>query len=174
MQVKPKQTMAQNKLLLLHLLHRSDMGLSEMQLVRIMGELGFMSYFDLKECLFELEQNEDIYSRKTPQNETYTVTEKGKHMLEVLKEDLRPSFRDEIDVYVRENKSKLELESQLSSEYIKLSEGEYRVVLKVLENDRTVFEVNMIVYSKEEANKMTENWYQNAISIYKNMIIQLN
>ena len=42
MKVKPKQTMAHNKLLLLYLLEKSGMALSELQLVRIMTELSFM------------------------------------------------------------------------------------------------------------------------------------
>ncbi len=45
MKVKPKQTMAHNKLLLLYLLEKSGMALSELQLVRIMTELSFMGVF---------------------------------------------------------------------------------------------------------------------------------
>ena len=39
MKVKPKQTMAHNKLLLIYLLEKSGMALSELQLVRIMTDL---------------------------------------------------------------------------------------------------------------------------------------
>ena len=46
MQIRPKQTLANNKLLLLYLLYKSDIALSELQIVRILSELSFMSYFD--------------------------------------------------------------------------------------------------------------------------------
>lgn len=173
MQVKPKQTVANNKLLLLYLLKKSDIALSELQIVRIMGELSFMSYFDLKECLFELTQSAHIYSKATPQNVLYGITDKGAHMLDVLQDDLRQSFRAAIDNYLKQHATELKMESQLVGELIKLSDGEYRVILKVLEDDRTVFELNCIVYSKEEAQRMIDNWRSNAISLYKHVITSL-
>ena len=173
MQIKPKQTMAHNKLLLLYLLQKSGMALSELQLVRIMAELSFMGYFDLKECIFELEQGGHLYSKMTPQNTVYGITEAGENMLNVLVNDLRLSFRETVDAYLKEHRGELELESQLVGENIKLSQNEYRVILKVLEHDRTIFEINSIVYSKTEAQNIVDNWRKNAVNIYKDVILRL-
>ncbi len=173
MEIKPKQSIAHNKLLLLYLLDKSGLELSELQIVRIMSELSFMGYFDLKECMFELEQNKHIYSRATPQTVAYGVTETGAKMLDVLKSDLRLSFRNAIDGYLSKNRTHLEMESQLIGEYIKLADSEYRVILKVLEHDRTIFEINTIVYSKTEAKQMIDNWRNNAIPVYKDVILRL-
>ena len=173
MQIKPKQTLAHNKLLLLYLLQKSGMALSELQLVRIMAELSFMGYFDLKECIFELEQGGHLYSKMTPQNTVYGITEAGENMLNVLVNDLRLSFRETVDAYLKEHRGELELESQLVGEYIKLSQNEYRVILKVLEHDRTIFEINSIVYSKTEAQNIVDNWRKNAVNIYKDVILRL-
>ena len=79
--------MAHNKLLLLYLLQKSGMALSELQLVRIMAEFSFMGYFDLKECIFELEQGGHLYPKTTPQNIVYGITEAGENMLNVLLDD---------------------------------------------------------------------------------------
>lgn len=173
MQIRPKQTLANNKLLLLYLLYKSDIALSELQIVRILSELSFMSYFDLKECMFELSEGGHIYSKATPQNVLYGITEKGAQMLLILEADLRRSFRDRIDSYLKEHATELKMESQLVGEFIKLSDGEYRVILKVLEDDRTIFELSCIVYSKEEAQRMTGNWRSNAISLYKDVVTRL-
>ena len=174
MQIKPKQTMANNKLLLLYLLNKSDIPLSELRLVRIFSDLSFMGYFDLKECMFELEQNRHISSRSTPQSVVYSITEKGANMLRVLCEDLRLSFREGIDKYLEAHSSELKMESQLVGEMIKLSSSEYRVILKVLEEDRTVFELNCIVYSKDAAQTMLDNWRANAVSLYKDVLMRLS
>ncbi|MEG2202506.1 MAG: DUF4364 family protein, partial [Christensenellaceae bacterium] len=159
---------------LLYLLDRSNMGLSELQIVRIMDELGLLSYFDLKECIFELEQNNHIIANPTPQTLLYSISEKGSAMLNVLVEDLRLSFRTSIDEYLQKNKSELEKESQLIGEFIKLSENEYRVTLKVLEQNRTVFEINLIVYSKTQAQQMVEQWRSKAVSLYQELFMQLS
>lgn len=174
MKVKPKQSMAHNKLLLLYLLQQSNMVLSELQLMRIMTELSFMGYFDLKECIFELEQGGHIYVKTTPQTIAYGITEIGTNMLDVLLDDLRLSFREAVDAYLKEHRSELEMESHILGEYIKLSENEYRVILKVLEHDRTIFEISSIVYSKTEAQSLVDNWRKNAISIYKDIILRLS
>ena len=173
MQVKPKQTVANNKLLLLYLLGKSDIALSELQIVRSMGELSVMTYFDLKECLFELSESAHIYSKATPHSVLYGITEKGANMLDVLQGDLRQSFRTSIDDYLKEHATELKMESQLVGELIKLSDGEYRVILKVLEDGRTIFELSCIVYSKEEAQRMIQNWRANAVSLYKEVITRL-
>jgi len=173
MKVKPKQSMAHNKLLLLYLLKQSGMALSELQLVRIMTELSFMGYFDLKECIFELEQGGHIRARITPQNTAYEISDTGANMLEVLIDDLRLSFREAVDEYLKEHRAKLEMESQFIGEYIKLSENEYRVILKILEHDRTIFEINSLVYSKQEAQRIIDNWPGSAIAVYKDVTLRL-
>lgn len=173
MKVKPKQSMAHNKLLLLYLLKQSGMSLSELQIVRIMTELSFMGYFDLKECIFELEQGRHIHARITPQTTAYEITEAGSNMLDVLIDDLRLSFRETVNEYLAAHRTELEMESQFVGEYIKLSENEYRVILKILEHDRTIFEINSLVYSKSEAQKIIDNWPNNAIAVYKDVTLRL-
>lgn len=174
MDVKPKQSMAHHKLLLLYLLRQSGMALSELQLVRIMTELSFMGYFDLKECIFELEQGGHISARVTPQSTAYQITEAGSNMLEVLKNDLRLSFREAAEEYLTKHRSKLEMESQFVGEYIKLSENEYRVTLKIMERDRTIFEIDSLVSSKREAQRVVDHWPKNAIAVYKDVTLRLS
>ncbi|MEG0257862.1 MAG: DUF4364 family protein [Christensenella sp.] len=173
MEVKPKQSMAHNKLLLLYLIKHSCMELSELQLLRIMTELSLMGYFDLKECIFELEQCLHIYSKTTPQNTSYGITNLGAEILEVFSNDLRLSFRETIDEYLKEHRTELEMESQFISDFLKLSDNEYRVTLKIMEHYRTIFEIDLLVYSKTEAERITDNWSKNALSVYKELILHL-
>ncbi|MGI6153802.1 MAG: DUF4364 family protein [Christensenellaceae bacterium] len=173
MKIKPKQTMAQNKLLLLYLIQSANVELSELQIVRIMGELDLMRYFDLKEGLFELEQNGDILPVVYPHTVVYRATPKGEEMLAVLKDGLRASFIERIDGYILEHKKELAMEAQFVAEYIRLAENEYRVMLKVLEDNRALFEVNLLVYSKEEAERMAADWPQKAVDVYKEVALTL-
>lgn len=178
MTIKPQATMAQNKLLLLYLLNagsgkQDGLLLSELQIMRIMEELGFMHYFDLKECLFELLQDRRIKEVVTPRAVLYGITQSGGNIIEALEDDLRLSLRRGVDEYLSRNRGELEKESQFIGEYLKLGENEYRVVLKVLEKSVTIFEVSLIVYSRDEARKIAENWKDNAVAIYKDLILKL-
>jgi len=174
--MKPRrsQTMAQNKLLMLYLLNRSEMELSELQIMRLMDELGLMSYFDLKECLFELQQNGHIYMSETPQAALYAITGSGKNIADVLGNDLRLSARKAVDTYLDTNRDKLKMEAHYVAEYIKISGSEYRVIMKVLEEGMTILEISIIVYSREEAQAMTEKWKDKAVDIYKELLGRLS
>ena len=174
MTVKPKQTIAQNKLILLYLLRSGAMQFSELQLMRIASELTLMSYFDLKESLFELVQNDHATQIVTPNSILYEATENGLRIVDVMENDIRLSFREAIDSYLEKHRDALKKESQFVAEYIKLPNNEYRVILKVLEKNATVFEINVIVYSKDEAKTLIRNWKDNAVSLYKDILLRLS
>jgi len=170
----PTEMIAHNKLIILYLLKKSDMDLSELQIMRIMDELSLMRYFDLKESIFELEQNGHIYSSAMPQALLYGITEAGLNIINVLENDLRLSFRNSIDDYLHLNKNELKKESQYKSDYIKIGDGEYRVALKVLEKSSVIFEINVVVYSRDEAEYMVSKWQDNAVAVYKDLLIKLS
>ncbi len=183
-----KQSMAQYKLLLLYLLNvnpkcpdqqapnaeKDALALTELQMMRITDELGFMHYFDLKECLFELKESNHIYIETTPQAVLYSITPSGRHIINVLVNDLHLSSRNAISEYMAENYKELEKESQFVSEYLKLGENEYRVTLKVLEKNSAIFEINVVVYSKQQAKDICKKWKDNAVSVYKELMLQLS
>ncbi len=185
MGLKAKNSMAQHKLLLLYLLntnpHRPEeqgghdrLMLTELQIMRIMDELELMSYFDLKECLFELKENRDINAGATPQGMMYSITEKGSDIINVMLEELHLSSRNAVRDYLVQNNDELKKESQYISEYIKLRENEYRVTLKVLEQNSTIFEINVVVYSKQQAQHISEKWKDRAVDIYRDMMLKFS
>ena len=173
MRVSPKQTMTHNKLLLLYLLAKSDIQLSELQIMRISNELEFMGYFDLKECVFELTQNDHIQEISTPHGVLYRITDQGREIVRVLETDVRQSFRRAIDDYLRDNKPSLFKESRFIGEHLKLRDGEYRVSLKALEKNEPVFEINLIVPTRDEARAMVDGWTENAVSVYQDIVLKL-
>ncbi|MDL2237990.1 DUF4364 family protein [Christensenellaceae bacterium OttesenSCG-928-K19] len=174
MTVRPQPSMAQNKLWVLYLLKQSEMELSELQIMRICDELDVIGYFDLVECLFELTQNGHIYQKNLPQGVAYGITEKGAEIINVMRNDLRLSLRHAVDDYLKQHKTALLKESQFIGEYLKLRDNEYRVTLRVLEKNETIFEINIIVSAKAEAQAMVEKWTENAVEIYKEVILKLS
>jgi predicted transcriptional regulator len=75
------EAIAQNKLLILYLLRSINIQLSELQILRIVTENGWINYFDLKECMFELIENKLVEGRETPEGAFYTITELGRSTL---------------------------------------------------------------------------------------------
>jgi hypothetical protein len=161
------EAIAQNKLLILYLLRTIDIPLSELQILRTVTENNWLNYFDLKECMFELIESNLIEQRETPSGTFYSVTELGRTTLFYLEKELLNSQRKAIDEYCGANRDDLRLETELFAEYIKIDEGEYKVMLKVLENNVPVFELNLITYSQATAESFINKWRNVAPKIYK-------
>lgn len=171
MRIEP---IAQNKLLILYLLNSIDIQLSELQILRIVTEKGWLNYFDMKECVFELIESRLIEQHETPNGNFYVISELGKTTLFYLKKELRNSQRKAIDEYCKENRDDLRLETELYADYIKIDEGEYKVMLKVLENQIPVFELTLVTYSKSSAQDFIEKWKSVAPAIYKSTYFTLS
>ena len=106
MEVKPKQSMAHNQLLLLYLLKRNgNLELSELEMVRTYERLSFMGYFDLKECMFELEQNGHLFFKPTSQTIVYKYSGKRiANMLEVCRTTFACHFAIRLtNIYKKQN-----------------------------------------------------------------------
>jgi predicted transcriptional regulator len=165
--MKQEKSITQNKLVILYLLDSINIRLSELQIYRIVSEKNRINYFDLKECLFELAQNDMLEIHDTMNGKFYSITEIGRTTLSFFKKELRTSLRNELDAFCEENRSALQFETSLFADYIRLSDSEYRVTLKVLENENTIFEIDMTAYSKADAEKCIANWRKKATDIYK-------
>lgn len=161
------EAIAQNKLLILYLLRSINISLSELQILRIVTENGWINYFDMKECMFELIENKLVEERETPTGTFYTISELGRNTLFYLEKELLGSLRKSIDAYCEANRDDLRLETELSADYVRIDEGEYKVMLKVLENQIPVFELSLITYSKESAEAFIKKWKDVAPKIYK-------
>jgi predicted transcriptional regulator len=161
------ETIAQNKLLILYLLKTINIQLSELQILRIVTDSGWLNYFDLKECMFELIEGRLVEQRETPNGTFYAITELGQTTVFYLEKELLESQRKAVDAYCAANRDDLRLETELAADYIKIDEGEYRVMLKVLENQQPVFELNLITCSKTSAEAFIRKWKHVAPAIYK-------
>ena len=163
-----KKTIAQNKLLILYLLKTINIQLSELQILRIVTDNGWLNYFDLKESMFELIESNLIAQRETPNGMFYSISSLGLDTLFYMEKELLLSQRKAIDEYCEKNRRELRLETELSADYIKIDDGEYKVMLKVLENQIPVFELNLVTYSKATAEAFISKWKRVAPVIYKN------
>ena len=155
MRIEP---IAQNKLLLLYLFNSINIQLSELQILRIVTEKGWLNYFDMKESIFELLESRLIEQHETTAGNFYSISELGKTTLSYLEKELRSSRRKDIDDYCIANRDDLKLETDLFADYVKIDEDEYKVMLKVLENQIPVFEINLVTYSKSSAQTFINKW----------------
>ncbi len=168
------EAIAQNKLLILYLLKSINIQLSELQILRIVSENNWLNYFDLKECMFELMESRLVDQRDTPNGLFYSITDLGSDTVFYLEKELPASVRKAVDTYCTANRNDLRLETELFADYLKIDEGEYKVMLKVLENQVPVFELNLVTYSQTSAESFIKKWKDVAPKIYKSTYDKLS
>ena len=57
--------------------------------------------------------------------------------------------------------------------YYEIPDGGYRVTMRLLEQEMTVFEVSYIASSESEAKLLTKNWHKNHMKVYHSVFAAL-
>lgn len=163
---KQAKEFADNKLILLYILHKIGIPLTNLQISRIVWEFDFINYFDMQQCLYELLESAHVDYFKRPQACFYDITPQGEEAINLFKDRIRFSFREKIDNYAKNYKQELLKETQFVSGYEQKNDTSYIVDLKVIEADRIIFQLKLDLPVKSQAMRMCEGWKDNAEEIY--------
>ena len=168
-----KNAIEKNKLCLLFLFKAFDQRLSDNQLLSVCTELSLMDYFDLNNSLHELNEAGLLEKSEAVNGVFYSITQIGASTYDFFKKQLPFSQREVIQSFANEHREVLLAESRIFSEYLQISEHQFRVMLKILENNLPIFEINLFAHTKEEAERFAVSWRKNAMSIYQKTISDL-
>ncbi len=79
-----------------------------------------------------------------------------------------------VDKTVKGELSDIQNESAVRAEFIPLSEKEFIVKCKIIENNVQIFQIETLASSREQAIKIVQNWEENVGEIYPKVIQLLN
>lgn len=168
------ETLAENKVLILYILDKIARPISNDDLYRLVLDSQEMNYFYFQQFLLDLIETKYIKNYINENESIYEITEIGKNAL-VLVEDLLPGIvKLKTDGTLKTSLNIIEEENSISAEYIPISKNEYSVKCKIVESNKTLFEVSTYAGSREQAKNITDNWNKNAIDIYPKLLNLLN
>ena len=168
-----ERAVAKNKLTILYTLRAAKIRLSEEQLIRLANDLDLMDYFDITVNLHELAENNLIEPINTMNGVFYVITEIGSSTLDVFINDVPFSVREKLDAFMDANREKLKQDGRLFGEYMQVGEEQYRVTLRILDDNIPAFEVSFFVASKSEADGFVKGWKKQAINVYRKVVEML-
>lgn len=163
MEIKPGPM--ESKLLILHLLEETGVPLDDVQVLRVFVDLGLMNYFDLMNYVSELAAGEMLTQKELPAGRSLSITQKGRDVLREFDGDIRYSQKKQIREYCDSCKKEFRDQSRYTGEYSAEGSG-YRVRLQIIDGDESVFGLQILVFSIDEAMRAVENWRRNAPKIY--------
>ncbi len=163
-----------SKLILLYLIDKMDIPLSNSQISQFALEENLMSYFVLQQTLAELVQ--DGYLDKAQSNNTtrYTVIAEGSTALEYFENNIPQEIRTKINKYVFANRQTVKKEFETAANYFyDQLNNEFNVKCGIYENDKSLMEINVSVATKSQARLICSNWKNGVSKMYGNILKQL-
>ncbi len=162
--------LAENKLILLYVLDKIKLPLSNSQINQIILENVPINYFLLQQYIDELFQSNLISKNTSKDKSYYNITKKGKEILRLFSNRLSQDLCENIDQYIKDHRDSIFNESHYIGAYKKKGDEEFIVRLKILENESVLLDLYVSVVTLQQAKNMIDNWKNNGEKIYGSII----
>ena len=154
------------KLMILYMLKKVKFPLSNAQLADFFIGHEYITYFLLQQALSELIDAHLIKVESTMNSTRYEITSEGEESLSFFGKKLASPLVRDMDEYLAENKVRLRDEVSTVSDYYKSTEQDYVVHCEIREGRTVLFEMNMAVPDREQAEYMCARWKGKSQKIY--------
>ena len=151
-------------------LEKIKMDLTNSQITQVVLETEMMNYFSLQQLLSQLMESKFLTTYKDSDREYYALTQRGVESLEYFFNRIPTSVTEKIDKYIDSNKENLLADTQVKSSFVKQSDNEFIVNLRVIENQSNLIDLNLNVSSEKQAKLICNNWKNNASYMYAEVI----
>ncbi len=173
MSLENNRELAENKLILLYIIDKIKIMVSNLQITKLILENKYMNYFLLQQYLNELCEanflNVEIKDNKT----FYTISTSGKQTLAYFTSHIPVSIKTHIDNTIGTIRKNIRNETLITADYTPESENEYIVNCKVNEDNFSLIDLKITVGTKNDARLICENWKKNSQQIYSEIIESL-
>ena len=165
-----KEGLAENKVLILYLLNKLTDGIKNDNLYKIVNSANNINYFYFQELLTDLIESNFVGSFTKDEDTIIKITSDGQNALSLTKSLLPGILKLKADTVFKEELANIAEQSSIITEYIPKDEKNYTVKCKIVEKNETIFEVSTFAGSRDRAKQISDNWKENAVDIYPNMI----
>lgn len=165
---------AENKLLLLYLIDKMEIPLTQSQISQFALEENYINYFSLQQFLADM-VNVDYLEKSIENNTTYyNVTDQGLTALEFFKKRIPSQVKNKIKRFVELNKKSIKKDYEVTANYFyEKNNNEYTIKCGIYEDETTLMELTLSVVSREEAKIICKNWRKNVNDLYGDILVKL-
>lgn len=169
------KSLAQDKVLILYVLSNVKTDVTESDIFKIISPVNNINYFYFKQTLADLVDSKLVqtYTKDEDADEKqvlYKLTFDGQNSLNLTIDVLPGLLKLKIDNVLKNELNNIISEDSIVTEYIPENENSYTVRCKIVENNKTIFEVRTFAGSNEHAKFIADNWKENASVIYPKIL----
>lgn len=162
--------LAENKLLLLYVLHEIKLSVSNNQLTQIILENNFINYFTLQQYISELVASNFLEYIENNGKHRLLITNEGVRVLNLFSNRISEGKKDIIDTYLNKQIENIKNEITVTSDYTIEKENNFIVNLKATENDNILIDIKLNVASNKQARDLCSKWKNDSSEIYSKII----
>lgn len=162
--------LAENKLLLLHIIDKIDLPISNIQLTEIVLENNLINYFTLQEYIDELISSNLIVKVNQNDKDRLMISNKGKEVLSLFKNRLSAEDINKLDSYIDVKMNLIKRKATISADYTIENSNSYVVSLSACENNIPLMELKVTVASNKQARELCNKWKTNTSDLYTKII----
>lgn len=171
MSLGSSRELAANKLIILFMVQKLQIRLSNMQLTKIVMENGFMNYFLLQQFLNELCESNMLSTEPSEDGrEYYKITQSGLDTLNYFEKLIPLRIKIKIDDMAGETRKKIRNETSIYADFVPENESKYIVSLKICEDDFVLIDLKLTVGSRNDARSLCDKWKSNPQAMYTQIL----
>ncbi len=174
--LKSREIMKSNeeKLIVLYLLDKVDMNMAFDEIHRFIEEHELMNYMTLYSSLYELHSEGYLEKVIDNNNDHFFITDSGVTAVAEFDKLIPMSVRTKIMSYVDSLKIKVDRQNEICAQIFEEPEtNSWKVKCTVSDSDFVLMELNISVFSKEEAINIAKNWEETCTKLYGTILGEL-
>ncbi len=160
------------KLLICYLLKTLGRSLTRTQINEIMQQYSIANYFELNGAISELISGGQVNTALVNGDEELTLTGKTEYHVRLIERDLPKSVREKAVRSALKILERERIEKESKVDIIKLDHG-YHVKFTVTDMDTELLKITVYVTDESQIEIVKRNFYNNAVSIYSDVISSL-
>lgn len=162
--------LAENKLLILYIISKIKLPLSNLQLTDIVLENNFLDYFNYQQYLLELSSSQLIKYVGTEDKIRLSITDKGEKVLNMFFNRISTNKIDTINVYLEKHMDNIKKQITVTADYNIINSSNFVVSLGAYENDSVLLELKLMVPTHKQAKNLCTKWKNNSSELYNNVL----
>ena len=160
-----------NKLIILFVFDKMEVPISENTVLDMCcSSNNWLAYMDSQPILRQLLDCGWIYDIGGNNGEPlYTITTDGRICLANFFINIPASIREEISLFVKNNRAKYRRKQECVADYYMNKDGTYTVYLKIIEPAQPIMELKLVVPNRQTAKDIYKKWGEKAVDVYRTL-----
>lgn len=160
------------KLLICYLLKALKKSLTRTQINEILGEYRMANYFEVNGAMSELVTSGQVVSEFVDGDELITITSRAIIDVEVIERSLPKTVRERVVEAALKILSRDRIKKESKVDVVPYNDG-FHVTFTVTDMDSELLKVTVYVADERQIEIVKNNFYDNAVNIYSNIISSL-